>query len=94
MSSANVRGLPGAGLLKPYFKLMMPLRAVPWMIRLGMKSNGVPMRFYDDVLREAQEMTLDSLTHVTLESLNFRLPAGLDQVKCPVLVVAGEKEPG
>src|SRR5450759_67986 len=94
VSSANVRGLPGAGLLKPYFKLMMPLRAVPWMLRLGMKNSGVPRQFYDDVLREAQEMTLDSLTHVTMESLNFRVPAGLVKVKSPVLVVAGEKEPG
>jgi pimeloyl-ACP methyl ester carboxylesterase len=94
ISSANVRGLPGARWMKPYFRLMMPLRAVPWLVRLGMRNSGVPMQFYDDVLREAQETTLASLTHVTMESLDFRIPVGLDKVQCPVLVVAGEKEPG
>jgi pimeloyl-ACP methyl ester carboxylesterase len=94
VSSANVRGLPGARWLKPYFRTMMPFRAVPWLVRLGMRSSGVPMQFYEDVLREAQETTLDSLTHVTMASLDFRIPAGLDRVRCPVLVVAGDKEPG
>jgi pimeloyl-ACP methyl ester carboxylesterase len=94
ISGANVRGLPGAWLLKPYFRLMMPFRAVPLLLRLSMKSGGIPDRYYPHVLREAREMTLDALTHITLESLNFRLPDGLEHTRVPVLILVGQREPG
>jgi pimeloyl-ACP methyl ester carboxylesterase len=94
VSSANVRGLPGAGLLKPYFRLAMPLRAIPFLVRLSMKNSSIPMQYYEDVLREAREMTLDSITHVTMESLQYRLPEGLERARAPVLVVGGQREYG
>jgi pimeloyl-ACP methyl ester carboxylesterase len=93
VSSANCRGLAGSWLLGPYFRLAMPLRAVPFLIRAGMKNAGIPEQYYPDVQREAREMTLESLTHVTMASLDFRLPQGLDRVRCPVLVTAAEREP-
>jgi pimeloyl-ACP methyl ester carboxylesterase len=75
----------------------MPLAAVPWLVRLGMKSSGIPARFYADVLAEARTATLDSLTHVTLESIRFRIPAGLkppapQTAAVRTLVLAGQKE--
>ena len=37
-------------------------------------------------------MTAESFTHMLLENQRFRMPAGLDQVQVPALVVAGQHE--
>jgi pimeloyl-ACP methyl ester carboxylesterase len=94
VSGANVRGLPGSSLLRPYFRMFMPFRAVPWLLRWSMQSGGIPQRFYPDVLAEAQATTLDAITHVTLESVSFRLPPGLAQVQARVLITVGQREYG
>ena len=37
-------------------------------------------------------MKAESFTHMILENQRFRIPAGLDQVQVPALIVAGQHE--
>jgi len=99
LSSALVRPIPGAGLLTPglvgfsYRMSVPPFKNNDFWIRLNMKySAGVPDQYYPQFRETFQQLTEDAFVHVMVENMGFRLPAGLDRVTAPTLVVVGHKE--
>lgn len=96
ISSALVRPMPGASLITPglirfsYRISIPPFRNNDWWIRLNMKyAAGVPEAYYPQFKQTFQETTESGFTHVMIENQRFRLPAGLEKVHSPTLVVIG-----
>lgn len=55
-------------------------------------GNAIPERYFNEVREDTRRMTAAPFTHMLLENQRFRMPAGLDQMSVPVLVVAGLHE--
>jgi pimeloyl-ACP methyl ester carboxylesterase len=99
ISSALMHPVPGIGLLGPRaFALIFDLFAAPflhadWYIHLNMRyGNALPEQYFKEVREDTGRMTAASFTHMLLENQRFRMPAGLDRVQVPTLVVAGQHE--
>ena len=99
ISSALLYPLPGVGLLGPRaLALIFRLFAAPFQhsdayVRLNMRyGNALPEQYFNEVREDTRRMTAQSFTHMLLENQRFRMPAGLDQVQVPALVVAGQHE--
>jgi pimeloyl-ACP methyl ester carboxylesterase len=101
ISSALLRPLPGASLglysapmaKAMYWSAIGPLKSWDAWVRLNMKySAGIPEAFFEDFKREFRQLTPAAWTNVIVENSNFRMPAGLDKVTAPVLVLAGAGE--
>ena len=99
ISSALVRPIPGGSLLTPglvgaSFRMSVPpFKNNNWWIRLNMKySAGIPDQYFPQFKEVFQNMTEDSFVHQMVENQGFRLPAELERVTSPVLVVVGQKE--
>ena len=99
VSSALVRPMPGAwmmtpGVIKWSYKLSAePFRNSEWWMRTNMRyAAGVPDAYVDDFRRTFKEMTVESFTNIIVENQRFRMPAGLDRVTAPTLVVCGSGE--
>jgi len=98
ISSALLYPLPGVGLLGPRalaltFNLFAaPFKDTDWYVRLNRRGNGIPELYFSEVREDTRQMTADSFTHMILENQRFRMPAGLDQVQVPALVIAGQHE--
>ena len=99
ISSALVLPMPGAwmmtpGVIKWSYKLSAePFRNNEWWMRTNMRyAAGVPDAYGDDFRRTFKEMTTESFTNVIVENQRFRIPAGLDRVTAPTLVVCGAGE--
>jgi pimeloyl-ACP methyl ester carboxylesterase len=83
------------GLVRWSYRLFMaPLKNSDWWIRTNMHgAAGITEEaYFPDFKADFQKMTEDSLVHMMVSSLNFRLPGGLDKADVPVLVVVGSKE--
>lgn len=101
ISSALVRPIPGANWVSESLIassvrwFVEPFKNIDWWIKLNMRySAGVPDAFYPQFKKDFQNLTGDQFMHVVVENQRFRLPAGLDRVSVPTLVVAGKKEYG
>lgn len=99
ISSALVHPLPGVGLLGPRaFALIFTLFAAPfqdsdWYVRLNMRyGNALPEQYFHEVREDTRRMTAATFAHMLVENQRFRIPAGLDQVQVPALIVAGQHE--
>ena len=97
ISSALVREMFGmswfgAGVWAAMYRSIEPLNKYAWWARLNMRSNGVPERFLPEMLETYKTLTADAFAHVIVENQKFRLPAGLEKVTAPTLVVGGRKE--
>ena len=99
ISSALLHPLPGVGLLGPgALALIFRLFAAPFQdsdtyVRLNMRyGNALPEQYFNEVREDTRRMTAESFTHMLLENQRFRMPAGLEQVRVPALVVAGQHE--
>src|SRR5712691_2529498 len=99
VSSALVHPLPGVGLLGPRtLALIFTLFAAPFQgsdayVRLNMRyGNALPEQYFREAREDTRQMTATSFTHIILENQRFRIPAGLDQVQVPTLIVAGQHE--
>lgn len=99
VSSALVLPMPGAWMMTPgVIKWSYKLGAEPfvnseWWMRLNMKNAaGVPEAFVDDFRRTFRATTAEAFTNVIVENQGFRVPAGLDGVTAPTLVVCGAGE--
>ena len=99
ISSALLHPLPGIGRLGPQaFALIFRLFAAPfqhaeWYIRLNVRyGNAIPEQYFPEVCKDTRQVTAASFTHILLENQRFRIPAGLDQVQVPTLIVAGQHE--
>ena len=85
LSGALVRGLPGAGLVRPTIAAYMPFRNIPALVRANMRSSAIPADYYQPFSEDTRALTVDALTHVLVANMTFRLPPGLDRVKAAVL---------
>jgi pimeloyl-ACP methyl ester carboxylesterase len=76
-----------------YWSAIGPLKGWDTWVRLNMKySAGIPDAYFDDFKREFRQLTPAAWTNVIVENSHFRMPAGLDKVTAPVLVLAGVRE--
>jgi len=57
-----------------------------------MRSYGIPERFLPEMRETYKSLTADAFAHILVENQKFRLPAGLEKVTSPTLVVGGRKE--
>ena len=103
LSSPMMKPLPGArlgfyseGVMRWSHRLFMkPFTNWDWWMRINMKyAAGMPAEYYPEFKRVFQTLSEDAWTHIMVESLTFRMPAGLDKVKIKVLAVAGKSEYG
>ena len=99
ISSASLRPVPGAALMTPgalaamYYTSIAPLKKWDAWIRLNMKyAAGVPGKYYAEFKQEFQGITLHGWVNLMQANLKYRLPAGLERLTTPALVVVGSKE--
>ncbi len=100
VSSALVRPLPGGmDKISPRMAAAMyrwsvePFKNSDWWTRINMKySAGVPDAYFPQFRETYQQMNADLFSRILVENQRFHLPAGLERVKAPVLVVAGRNE--
>jgi pimeloyl-ACP methyl ester carboxylesterase len=97
ISSALVRAMFGmswfgAGFWAATYRSIEPLNKYEWWMRLNMRSNGIPDRFLPEMREAYGILTADAFGHLIAENQRFRLPAGLERVTSPTLVVGGRKE--
>jgi pimeloyl-ACP methyl ester carboxylesterase len=97
ISSALVRRMPvmarfGAGFWKALYRSVESLNKYEWWVLANMRSSGIPERYLPEMNAMHKSMTADAFAHILVENQKFRLPAGLDKVTSPTLVVCGRKE--
>jgi pimeloyl-ACP methyl ester carboxylesterase len=97
VSSALVRKMFGmswfgAGFWAAMYRSIMPLNRHEWWIRLNMRSYGIPDRFLAEMRETYKALTAEAFGNLIAENQRFRLPAGLERVAAPTLVVGGRKE--
>jgi pimeloyl-ACP methyl ester carboxylesterase len=99
ISSASLRPIPGTSWLTPavlaatYYSSVAPLKNWDAWIRLNMKyAAGIPDQYFANFKRDFQSITRDAWVNLMRANVTYRLPAGLDRVASPVLVVVGSKE--
>jgi pimeloyl-ACP methyl ester carboxylesterase len=98
--SAVVRPLPGGmDKLSPkmaaslYRWTIEPFKNNDWWTRVNMKySAGIPDSYFPQFREMYHLMNADLFARILVENQRFRLPAGLERVKAPALVVAGRNE--
>jgi pimeloyl-ACP methyl ester carboxylesterase len=98
-SSAILRPMWVNAMLTPgvfrwmYRWFIAPFKKNDWWMRVNMQySAGVGDEYWEDFKHDFKEMTEDSLTHLMVSNMAFRLPDGLAKANVPVLVVVGSKE--
>ena len=99
ISSALLRPLPfgwlySPGMLRASFRLgVTPFQKSDAYARINMKySAGLPDEFFPQFREVFRSYTEDAWVHQITANQTFRLPAGLERARCPVLVIAGKKE--
>jgi pimeloyl-ACP methyl ester carboxylesterase len=97
ISSALVREMFGmswfsAGFWAAAYRSIEPLNKYEWWMRLNMRSYGIPDRFLPEMRETYRVLTAEAFGHLIAENQRFRLPAGLERVTAPTLVVGGRKE--
>jgi pimeloyl-ACP methyl ester carboxylesterase len=97
ISSALVREMFGmswfgAGFWAATYRSIEPLNKYEWWMRLNMRSYGISERFLPEMRETYKTLTAEAFGHLIVENQRFRLPAGLEKVTAPTLVVGGWKE--
>jgi pimeloyl-ACP methyl ester carboxylesterase len=100
VSSAIVRPLPGGmDKISPkmaeamYHWTVQPFKNSQWWAKVNMQySAGLPDAYFPQFFETYQQMNAGLFARILVENQRFRLPAGLDKIKAPVLVVAGKNE--
>jgi pimeloyl-ACP methyl ester carboxylesterase len=100
VSSALLLPMPGARLMNSpkvivwtYRMSISPFRNNNWWMRLNMKySAAIPEEFFPQYRANFQIITENQLVNLILANQHFRMPANLDKVNVPTLVLAGKME--
>ncbi len=97
ISSADVHpmfglGWFGAGFWAAMYRFIEPLNKFKWWMRLNMWGYGIPGRFLPEMAETYRSLTANAFGNLIAENQRFRLPAGLERVTAPTLVVGGRKE--
>jgi pimeloyl-ACP methyl ester carboxylesterase len=99
ISSALVRPIPGMRFVSPKLiawitDLYLPFKDSEFWVRANMQGYSVPDRFYPEFKETTRQLTTALFVNILVENQRFRLPAGLERVTAPTLVVAGKNEYG
>jgi pimeloyl-ACP methyl ester carboxylesterase len=99
VSSALLHPLRAFGLLSPlslgitYWLFVAPFKRSDAYVRLNMRGTStVPIQYFAEVRADIRGMTAGSFIHMTRENQRFRLPAVLEHVQTPTLVITGQHE--
>ncbi len=93
IDGAGVLPLPGLPLMKIGFRILQPFLHTDFVIRMIARSTKIADEDYAGFKASMMAMSPGSFTRSFIEAIGMRQPPGLDNVTCPVLFVAGEKEP-
>lgn len=91
-SGPLMRPLPGIGLTNLMAKMYWPFRNATWLVKWNMKGLGVPEEYFEDFHRDTAALTIDGFVRMTLANGNSHVPANLQSVTTPTLLLVGEKE--
>jgi pimeloyl-ACP methyl ester carboxylesterase len=87
---AATRPLPGSALVLNRLIVRFIKSKLLWQ---GLaRMFGIPSEEHETFIRIGLAVSQTSYGHINDELANARLPAGLENAKCPTLIVAGEKE--
>ena len=75
-----------------FYKIYMRLKDIDFFIKMGMKAQSIPLKYFNDVKKDTKALTWSSLNNITKENSSFRLSEGSCKAKNPVLILLGEKE--
>ena len=92
VNSASLRAIPGMGLTNMLVKMYSPFKNTDVLIRANMKSLGVSEQYFPQFRQDTRQITTTALVHILSANADYRLPANLEKVTSPVLVVIGQKE--
>lgn len=80
-------------LLDRSFRLLMPIRDNPLLIRGLLRMSRIPGRYLPLYRRDARRATPDGLMRLVTENFAYRAPPNLRSVRVPTLVLVGQDEP-
>ena len=92
VSGTLVYPIKGTKLLKPLLKLNEPFKNLEFMIKANMKSLDVPFEYYEQFKKETKNCSVDNLTRILSENMNFNVPKELEKATTKTLVLVGQKE--
>ena len=93
VDGAGVLPLAGLPMMKVGFRLMEPFLHRDFVIKLIARMMHIDGEGYVQFRQDMLAMSPSSFRRSFIQALSLRQPSGLDQVTCPTLFVAGEKEP-
>jgi len=79
-------------LLNYAIKVYEPVKDTDFFIKANMKTYNMPKNLFDKFKESTLLVNRDSIERILTESMLFKLPNGLENVKAPVLVMTGEKD--
>jgi pimeloyl-ACP methyl ester carboxylesterase len=91
-SGPLMRPLPGIGTTNLMAKMYWPFRNATWLVKWNMKGLGVPEEYFEDFRKDTAALTIDGFVRMTLANGNNHVPANLQRVTAPTLLLVGEKE--
>ena len=93
VDGAGVLPFPGLPLMKVGFRILQPFLHTDFVIRTIAGAMKIPADAYAEFRQGMLAMSPSAFTRSFLQANAMRQPPGLEKVACPVLFVAGEKEP-
>lgn len=91
-SGPLMRPLPGIGLTNLMARMYWPFRNMSWLVKWNMKGLGVPAEYFEEFRKDTAQMTIDGFVRMTLANGSNHIPANLQNVTVPTLILVGEKE--
>ena len=91
-SGPLMRPLPGIGTTNLMAKSYWPFRNMKWLVKWNMKGLGVPDEYFEEFRKDTAALTIDGFVRMTLANGNNHVPANLQAVTVPTLLLVGEKE--
>ena len=92
IESALVYKLKTAGVMSSMYKFCYGLIKKRWFSKLQAKTLFVPNEMFENYYRDSSNMTMKTLTNITLSNGNYELKSSIKNTKSKVLVIVGEKE--
>jgi pimeloyl-ACP methyl ester carboxylesterase len=87
-----MRPLPGIGMTNLMAKTYWPFRNATWLVKWNMKGLGVPEEYFEEFRKDTAALTIDGFVRMTVANGSNHVPANLQRVAVPTLVLVGEKE--
>lgn len=93
VDGSGVLPLPGLALMKIGFRILQPLLHTSFVIATIARSTGIKDNDYQEFRKGMLAMSPSAFTRSFTEAIAMKQPPGLEKAVCPVLFVAGEREP-